>query len=76
MHRTQILLEEWQVEVLRSRAERGGESLSALLRSIVSEYLRPSLEARAAKIDEIRGIAEGPEDLARGHDRYLAGGEE
>ncbi len=32
MHRTELLLEDWQYEALRGRAEREGRSLSALVR--------------------------------------------
>ena len=32
MHRTQLILDDWQHEALRTRAEREGKSISALVR--------------------------------------------
>ncbi len=72
MHRTQLLLEEWQYEALRARAERESKSISALLREIVSQHLGRS----AGKLRLMEGVAEGPSDLAADHDRYLYGEEE
>ena len=46
MHRTQILLEEWQYEALKSRADRQGKSLSELIRDLVSGCLS-SVSVRA-----------------------------
>ena len=68
MHRIQILLEEWQYEALRARAEREGRSLAALTREILTKYLEPGSRARLA---EIEGVTQGPPDPGRHHDRYL-----
>ena len=70
MHRTQISLEEWQYESLRTQAEREGRSLAALIREILARYLKPGTRTR---LEEIEGVAEGPPDLGRNHDRYLYG---
>jgi predicted DNA-binding ribbon-helix-helix protein len=70
MHRTQISLEEWQYESLRAQAEREGRSLAALIREILTKHLKPSARSR---LREIEGVAEGPPDLGRHHDRYLYG---
>ena len=70
MHRTQISLEEWQYEALRAQAEREGRSLAALIREILTERLKPGARSR---LGEIEGVAEGPPDLGRNHDRYLYG---
>lgn len=73
MHRTQLLLEPWQYEKLRSLAERGGTSISAVVREILSEHLGARASRAAERLSDVEGIAEGPEDLGREHDRYLYG---
>ena len=70
MHRTQISLEEWQYEALRAQAEREGRSLAALIREILTKHLEPGARSRLGRIE---GVAEGPSDLGRHHDRYLYG---
>ncbi len=72
MHRTQLMLEEWQYEALRSRAEGEGRSISDLVRDILGAHLKQPKRGRLALIE---GVAEGPSDLAREHDRYLYGEE-
>jgi hypothetical protein len=71
MHRTQLMLEEWQYEALRQRAETSGKSISALVREILATHLaaRPG----AKRLELMEGVAEGPTDLARDHDRELYG---
>jgi len=71
MHRTQLLLEDWQYEALRGRAEREGRSLSALVRDILGASLTMSSPAARGGLDAIAGI--GEDALAHGerHDQYL-----
>ena len=71
MHRTQLLLENWQYEALRARAEREGRSLSAVLRAILTEHLGSDGGRRSRRLADIEGVAEGPPDLGRRHDGYL-----
>lgn len=70
MRRTQLMLDEWQYEALRSRAESEGRSMSGLVRDILGAHLEQPKRGRLALIE---GVAEGPSDLAREHDRYLYG---
>jgi plasmid stability protein len=72
MHRTQLILDDWQHEALRVRAEREGKSISALVREILGLHLQPRTKRGLKRIE---GVAEGPPDLARDHDRYLSGDE-
>lgn len=72
MHRTQLILDDWQHEALRMRAEREGKSISALVREILAAHLQPRPRHGLKRIE---GVAEGPPDLARDHDRYLSGDE-
>jgi hypothetical protein len=64
VYRTQLLLEEWQYQTLRSRAEQGGASISSLVREAVDRYLKDSRPGERGSLDEMRGI---------GHDSGLAG---
>jgi len=73
MHRTQLLLEEWQYHSLKSLADERGCSLSALVRDILREHLRDRDRRRNERLSAIEGVAEGPPDLGRSHDRYLYG---
>lgn len=73
MHRTQILLETWQYETLRSLAARGGRSLSDLIREAVAQFLdteSPSVTG----LSSIQGIFEDTEISGLDHDRVLYGG--
>ena len=73
MHRTQLLLEQWQHEALKTLAERQGRSLSALVREILTAHLEGSPRRAKRRLEQIEGVAEGPADLGRDHDRYLYG---
>ncbi|MFQ5660354.1 MAG: hypothetical protein ACE5GZ_07995 [Gammaproteobacteria bacterium] len=73
MHRTQLLLEEWQYEALRARAARDGRSLSALIREILSTSLGPPSSSPRSRLEAIEGIGEDTEAYGEQHDRYLYG---
>jgi len=72
MHRTQILLDDWQYSALKSRAEREGRSMSELLRELISQQLG---EAAPGRLDlkNIRGVGEDRAAYGREHDRFLYG---
>lgn len=72
MHRTQVLLEEWQYEALKSRAQRESRSISALLRDILKAQLgAPGPQKR--RLAEIEGLAADKTASGREHDRFLYG---
>ena len=73
MHRTQLLLEEWQYEALRARADREGRSLSDLIREILSASLAPQSTTRRGRLEAIQGIGEDAEAYGMNHDRHLYG---
>lgn len=75
MHRTQILLEQWQYEALRARAEREGRSLSALIREFVGNALSPTDAAPGCGLDRLEGVGEDTAVYGTDHDRLLYGGE-
>lgn len=70
MHRTQVILESWQHQALRARAEREGISISALLRRILDRALaRP--EERGDALEAIAGIGEDTAGSGGELDRLL-----
>lgn len=73
MHRTQILLEEWQYEALRARAAGEGRSLSSLIREMITSALTPRAESARSGLDRIAGIGEDAAAYGESHDRYLYG---
>lgn len=73
MHRTQIILEEWQYQTLRARAEQEGRSLSEVVREILHNALdRPS--HRKSRLGAMEGVGEDRSARGRTHDRFLYGG--
>ena len=72
MHRTQLLLEEWQYETLRARAEREGRSLSALVRELLQNSM-PQPVTSSGRIDKLEGIGEDTGAYGKDHDRFLYG---
>ena len=73
MSRTQLLLDDWQLEALRALGERTGESISALVRAAVSAYLGGAKPAgpRRQRLDDIAGVIEDPAARGRDHDATL-----
>ena len=72
MQRTQILLEDWQYEALKARAQREGRSMSELLRQILAAHLGKR-GARTPRIADIRAVGEDRTARGRDHDRFLYG---
>ena len=71
MHRTQILLEEWQYDALRSQAERTGTSLSEMIREAVSLYVARRGKQKRAGLLGFKGVGQDAEVSGRDHDRIL-----
>lgn len=71
MHRTQLLLEPWQYEALKTHSERQGISLSELVRRIVSDYLAPA--EPESPLLAMEGIGEDALTTGRDHDQVLYG---
>ena len=70
MHRTQILLESWQYEQMKTLAERDGRSLSSLVRDAVTAFLKRPVKPSTA-LAEITGIGDDPDARGRDHDDIL-----
>ncbi len=74
MHRTQLLLEDWQYDGLLKRAEREGRSVSALVRDIIGASLATPSPVMRAGLDAIAGIGEDAASYGEQHDKYLRTG--
>lgn len=57
MHRTQIILEDWQYRILRARAEQEGRSMSSLVRELLDRTLVQPPQGKH-RIEQIEGIGE------------------
>lgn len=72
MHRTQILLDDWQYEMLKAASEREGRSISSIVRDAVASFLQDRRRP-ATRLGEIAGIGNDPRARAKDHDRVLYG---
>ena len=73
MHRAQLLIEDWQYETLKARAERQGRSISELVREILSEHLGRQLSSSG--LDDLAGLVNDPDTTGESHDDDLYGPE-
>lgn len=73
MHRTQILLDNWQYERLKAASEREGRSISSIVRDAVSAFLGGSRPPAGTRLAEIVGIGNDPETTGQDHDGVLYG---
>lgn len=72
MHRTQIILEDWQHQALKARAEQEGRSMSDLIRELLSKALSQPQRKRP-RVATIEGVGEDPAAYGRDHDELLYG---
>ena len=73
MKRTQLLLELWQLEALRSAAERQGGSISSLVRDLLTAHMgrNNAHPARRGRLGRLDGIFDDPGFSGRDHDAAL-----
>jgi hypothetical protein len=67
MHRSQIIIEDWQYETLKAWAEREGKSISQLMREILDERLGRGRRT----LSRVCGIGHDPGFTGRDHDKIL-----
>jgi hypothetical protein len=72
LQRTQILLERWQYEALKARAQVEGRSVSDLVREIVGSALRGT-DGDGSWLEGLEAIGRDAEARGRDHDRFLYG---
>ncbi len=75
MKRTNIVLEEWQHQYLKDRAEREGKSISAIVRELIETSMRPHKDGiKDDPIFKIVGMFKGKkkkQDICRRHDEII-----
>ena len=72
-HRPQLLLDDWQYEALKARSEREGESMSGMVRQVLTEYLVKEQVSGREKLFELEGIAADRQFSGEDHDVVLYG---
>jgi plasmid stability protein len=72
-HRTQLLLDDWQYEALKARSDREGESMSGLVRQVLTEHLFKDQVSGREKLFELEGIAADRQFSGEDHDLVLYG---
>lgn len=72
MQRIQVLLEDWQYEALKARAQREGRSMSELLRRILDANFGKG-GSRTPRLADIGAVGEDRSARGRDHDRFLYG---
>ena len=73
MHRTQLLLDDWQYEVLKTLSEKEGRSISYLVREAVASYITKDQRKVKKKLRQLEGLGEDTEAAGRDHDKFLYG---
>jgi hypothetical protein len=71
MHKTYIILEDWQYEALRSRAEQEQRSISALVRELLASHLAGHHELARQRLTAIEGIGADADATGQEHDTFL-----
>ena len=71
MHRTQIMLEEWQYQLLKAQAQQQECSLGELIRTVLARHLNGRSGLARKKLALLEGIAAEPTASGRDHDRVV-----
>ena len=75
MHRSQILLEEWQYQYLTDESRRSGESISAIVRRWITERIEEQHQQAISEdpFFEIIGICSGEpgNTVGQDHDKVI-----
>ena len=66
------MLEDWQYQALRARADQEGRSISELVRELLHTALAQPPE-RENRLREIEGVGEDASTYGEDHDRFLYG---
>jgi hypothetical protein len=71
MHRTQLIIEDWQYEYLKSVSEEQGKSLSEIVREIITAFIEEGTSGES--LSAICGLGEDHQGFGKHHDRLLYG---
>jgi hypothetical protein len=71
MHKTHVLLEDWQYEALQILAEQEHRSISDLVREMLTRYLVGNHEIARQRLAAMEGIGAGADATGQDHDAFL-----
>jgi plasmid stability protein len=71
MHKTHVVLEDWQYEALQSLAAQEQRSVSALVREVLTRYLSRDHGTAQQRLAAIEGIGADPQASGQNHDAFL-----
>ncbi len=71
MHKTHVVLEDWQYEALRILATQEQRSISALVREMLTRHLAGNHETIQQRLAAIEGIGADNRATGREHDAFL-----
>jgi plasmid stability protein len=71
MHKTQVVLEDWQYEALQILAKQEHRSISALVREMLTRYLVGNHEIARQRLAAMEGIGADAYATGQEHDAFL-----
>jgi len=71
MHKTHVLLEDWQYEALQSLATQEQRSISALVREMLTSHLAVHLQTARQRLAAMEGIGADAQATGHNHDTFL-----
>jgi plasmid stability protein len=73
MHKTQVVLEDWQYEALRMLAAQEQRSISALVREMLTQHLTEHHATAWQRLAAMEGIGADTHATGQEHDTFLYG---
>jgi plasmid stability protein len=71
MHKTHVILEDWQYEALRTRAAREQRSISEIIRELLTQHLASNHETARQRLATMEGIGADTYATGQEHDAFL-----
>ena len=71
MHKTHVLLEDWQYEALQSLAAQEQRSISALVREMLTSHLAVHSQTARQHLSAMEGIGADADATGQDHDTFL-----
>jgi len=71
MHKTHVLLEDWQYEALQSLAAQEQQSISALVRDMLTSHLAVHSQTARQRLMAMEGIGADADATGQDHDTFL-----
>jgi plasmid stability protein len=73
MHKTHVILEDWQYETLRTLAAQEQRSISALVREMLTQHLTENQATAQQRLAAMEGIGADAHAPGHEHDTFLYG---